>query len=181
MTNLIVIVNGYPQSGKDTATGYLIEAMSEMAWSCAQFSIIDPVRDFLFRIGVRCIDKTPEQRKLMSDIMDRLEAHDHALSMNVLERVEAWSLNQNTYMDRAAFIHVRQISAINWIKQSVTNAMVVTLGIERSGTDQGLSNAADSGVWNYHYDCVIGNNSSLSEFQWSCRAIAEFLDLEARR
>ncbi|MCM2470929.1 hypothetical protein [Agrobacterium vitis] len=180
MTNLIVIVNGYPQSGKDTATGFLIEAMTEMAWSCARFSIIDPVRDFLFRIGVRCIDKTPEQRKLMADIMDRLEAHDHALSMNVLERIEG-HLSQDTYLNRVAFLHVRQISAINWIKQTASNTMVTTLGIERTGTEQGLSNAADSGVWDYHYDCVIGNNGSLSELQSSCRAIAEFLDLEARR
>ncbi|NTA34353.1 hypothetical protein G6K96_21715 [Agrobacterium vitis] len=182
MTNLIVIVNGYPQSGKDTATGYLIEAMTRKGWQASAFSIINPVRHFLSSLGIGDKGKTPEYRKLMADVMDRVEAHnhEHALSRMVLRAIEHAFANYPLDIGpnrSVAFLHVRQIETIQWIKANAPQgAKVITLGIRRPGTGQDLSNAADSGVWDYPYDCVINNGGDLLVFKDTCELMAETLE-----
>ncbi|BCH56021.1 hypothetical protein RvVAR031_36310 [Agrobacterium vitis] len=186
MTNLIVIVNGYPQSGKDTATGFLVEAMRGMGWSCAHFSIINPVRHFLSSLGISDIEKTPEYRKLMADVMDRVEAHnhEHALSRIVLRAIEHAFANYPLDIGpnrSVAFLHVRQIETIQWIKANAPQgAKVVTLIVNRNGAVVEPSNVADAGVWGMTYDIVIGNHGPLDQLSEACDDVALHLDREGR-
>ena len=63
MQKQIIILNGMARSGKQEVYNILNSKIP-----CEQYSIVDPVRDFLKRIGVPDNSKSEEWRKLVSDI-----------------------------------------------------------------------------------------------------------------
>ena len=71
MQKQIIVLNGMARSGKQEVFNILNKKIQS-----EQYSIVDPVREFLKSLGVRESGKSEEWRRLMSDIKLALDDYD---------------------------------------------------------------------------------------------------------
>lgn len=143
----IVIINGYPESGKDTFINY-----------CSQYakvkniSTVDRVKEALKILGWDGKSKTPEVRKALSDMKDiSTKLFNGPFNYVTLEAKVA----HNTEI---VFIHCREPEEIDKLKNALGAA---TLLIDRVKSDRQITNHADQKVYNYSYDYIVDNNDTL--------------------
>jgi len=64
----VVIVNGHPRAGKDTAVDFLEVMLGEAGHNVMRYSSIDPVREALSHIGVDTSAKTEADRAVLVEV-----------------------------------------------------------------------------------------------------------------
>lgn len=162
----LVIINGTGGSGKDS----FVEAVSRnIQGKCYNYSTVDFVKYVAICAGWRK-DKTPENRKFLSDLKKLLTEWDdvpykktameiHSNTMDALEN--------DVLRSSVMFIHCREPEEI---ARLVENWGAHSLLVTRTAADEvEQSNDSDRNVRNYEYDTIVENNGTLAELEDSAR------------
>lgn len=169
----IVVINGYPKSGKDT----FIDACTKHEL-VLRFSIIDWVKSVAKMCGWEG-KKTSEDRKFLCELKDLMAGYNDMPFRTVCTVA-------NSFCDGVRgviFITMREPEDIERFKKLYPN--VVTLFINRpvarfanTVVVDDVRNRADDNVENYNYDYYIDNNGTLEMLEES--AVTFLNDLEEK-
>ena len=159
----IVVVNGKPTSGKSTFESLCIGLGHAR---CYVYSSIDYVKTVARSCGWTG-EKTPENRKFLSDLKDLLTTWNDVPMKKIHEKIQSI---QDTFTDSGdladdvvVFIDVREPEEIQRLKDYYG---ATTLLITRASADaEDASNHADDDVYNFGYDLIIENNGTLDDLR----------------
>lgn len=163
----IVIINGREGSGKDT----FVEVAKSMLgdFRCFNYSTVDFVKFVAACAGWKG-DKTPENRKFLSDLKKLLiEWHDVPYQKTRVEIRDCMLVasGNDCLGDSVMFIHCREPEEID---RFVKDFSAHTLLISRAAADENEpSNSSDENVYDYGYDTIVENNGDLEELRESVR------------
>lgn len=164
----IVIINGFPRSGKSTFVGICKNLSLQTNIFVREVSTVDFVKDIATKCGWNG-EKDAKNRKFLSDLKDLLtEWNDIPIKdiKNSLKKFETFLKvygNEKINNNSIFFIHCREPKEIERLKQELN---AVTLLIVRDcELNKEQSNHSDSEVLNYKYDYVIGNNGTLQRLE----------------
>ena len=163
---MIYIVNGKPESGKTTFENFVKTHMGDPY--CVILSTITVVKEIAKYCGWNG-EKTPKDRKFLSDLKDLLtEWHDIPFNSVVnTVRVEKNEFDMYGIKDYAIFIDCREPKEIDRLKKKLGAKTVL---IRRDNHQIETSNHADEEVEDYEYDIVIKNNGTLDYLERQAKA-----------
>lgn len=172
---VLVIVNGYPRSGKDTFVGFAIDHFTTLGWRASAVSTIDQVKKITRDLGIIDEPKTPEKRALWADIKAAFERYDRFLTRRLLcEHMKFMRTMQDaTARAQILFIHVREPDAIEFIGSIREEFEFQTAFVDRPDAERVTSNASDINVEDFPYSWTISNTGSLHQLQAAARDFAD--------
>ena len=159
----IVVVNGRPGCGKTTFESI---CKKEMGAFCEVISTIDVIKEIAKYGGWRS-EKTPEARKLLSDLKDLFSEYNDLSFITIENFIKNWEAELMDYSvsshPHILFVDSREPEEINRFKNKFG---AITLLIRRPDVEtEELSNHADANVFEYEYDYVIHNTGSLENLK----------------
>ena len=180
----VVIINGKPQSGKDTfckyAQGYCDDDESA---NTLIISSVDPLKEMLTQLGWDGT-KTDKIRDMLMDMKQLWVQNQDGLTMflfnNILEFHKAC-----TGEDNIVFVHIREPEEIKKLVNALTGFEsmgidVISLLVIRKGGEDTPNQPAETRrsddealINNYEYDVTINNDEDLIKLQ---ELAAEFVD-----
>lgn len=146
----VVIVNGFPGSGKDTLIDYICEKHS-----AEKVSSVDKVKEIATIMGWDAV-KTPEARKFLATIKDAWTEYNNG---PFHEMKRAIAKCRKDYI----FLIVREPNEIRKLKDAFPNAK--TLLVKRTQALGDQSNEADLNVETYPYSHTIFNDNSVEDLK----------------
>lgn len=163
----VIIVNGFPQSGKDTFIQMCLDILGPYG---EQISTVDAIKEFAKFAGWNG-EKDLQSRKALSDIKDIMTEWLDLPYKEVKKAIRSLELEADTYglnyNDFFLFVHSREPDEI---KRFVDDFGAKTLLIVRPGMEkQELNNHADKDVLLLNYDYSILNNGSLEKLEESAK------------
>ncbi|QIG68801.1 hypothetical protein EVB68_064 [Rhizobium phage RHph_Y2_6] len=165
----VIIINGYPQSGKDTFANMVLEYLITYGLWGSNISSIKPVWDMLKDQGIPMDNKGPEERALAAEVKGALNRYKRYADRMTCSKILD-SFPENTawvFKHGVTFLHIREPESIAFCKQvlSTNNVTTQTLFIDRPDANRNMGNPVDEGVENYIYDFRITNSGSLDDFK----------------
>lgn len=159
----IYVINGFPQSGKSTFVRFCLDELG--AWG-KQVSTVDLIKDIAKSCGWNG-EKTPKNRKFLSDLKDLLTEWNDIPYKRVLKEKRLYELPFEQVEiptdDCFFFIHCREPEEI---QKFVDGIGAKTILIQRESVDKlQQSNHADEDILKYRYDIIITNNGDLKELK----------------
>lgn len=156
---LILIVNGSGGVGKDTICDILSKHINTRV-----FSSITPIKEIAKEIGW-CGEKTPEARKMLSDLKDICTEYSNLPFRYMCECLFMTEANEpDIYL---VVFHIREpeeiAKFIDYAKK--TEHICKTLLIKSSRTMENYGNHADDNVENFNYDMVYQNDGTLENLE----------------
>lgn len=176
MQPTVVIVNGFPRSGKDETVKQTVIHLRDMGINAAQFSSIDPFRHAVEALGLDPHKKTPAMRALLSEWKASADKHFDFSTQQVANQCRAtFNANNGSLLnERVAFTFIREPHNIAKLKEALKHDEMVVLAVlvksDRSETVD--SNTSDTDVENYEYDVVINNNGTIEDLADGCFDLA---------
>ena len=156
----IYILNGKAGSGKTTFFKLIEEKCHNYVYN---YSTVDLVKKVAYGCGWNG-EKTPENRKFLSDLKDLLTEWDDVPYKDCLKEIKRITSLADIYDvehdDWAIFIDCREPKEI---QKFVDRLGAKTIFIDRKIEDYNASNHADANVENFEYDIVINNNGTLED------------------
>ena len=156
---MIIIINGYPTSGKDT----LCE-IAEEKFNVINYSTVDTVKDIASDMGWNG-EKTPENRAMLSALKDFYTNWFDGPFKEMINIIKYEHI-ENDWAD-FIFFHIREPDEIlrieEWCEENAVE--YYSLFIRRKSVEGEQSNHADSEVENHIYSCYLNNNGTLDEFR----------------
>lgn len=169
-----VVINGAPSAGKDE---FVKQVKSIIDFRCLNVSTVDFVKEVAQFCGWNG-EKTPRNRKFLSDLKDLLTEWDDIPLKKVKDTIEFYKRfmrHQNISEDSLiVFIHVREPKEIARLAKEWG---AITLFIQRPNNDQAISNHADLEVANYQYDYYINNDGTIEDLKEKAKNFLQELDL----
>ena len=167
----LVVVNGYPGSGKTT---FETICKTIMGPYCRSRSTIDKVKSLAMRAGWDG-KKTPEARKLLSDLKDLLTQFNDMPFRDIVSHLGYFEHELAQYgvesENALFFVDSREPEEIARFKKELD---AITLLIRRPGDDTNQSNHADANVEDFEYDFVINNDGNITDLEQKAK---DFLNL----
>ena len=158
----IVVVNGFPQVGKDE---FVRCCLSELGAFGKLISTVDFVKEIAARCGWDGT-KTPQNRKFLSDLKDLLTNWGDVPYKKTLQEIDMFKFDLNCWNvpDKGVvFIMCREPEEIERFERELNAKSVL---IRRASVEfEQQSNHADSEVLNHKYDYIIENNSTVDELK----------------
>jgi len=158
----VVIINGFPGSGKDTFVN-----MALLYWDQVyNIHTSDGVKGMLWELGWDG-SKTPQTRKLLADMLGFAYANN-AVFKFVAEEVKA--IHMHSSGKAIIFVHCREYANVQALKL-MFNA--TTLFIDRNAAESvAYSNSSDlrAGEHKEKYDTIVYNNGSLKILEYNALA-----------
>lgn len=161
MNKYIFITNGMARSGKDTFAALMNEFVPTKKYSSI---------DYIKEIAKLCDwdgRKDEKSRKFLSDLKVLTSQYNDLPFKKIQEEIEKFN---NDDVHKILLIDIREPREIE--KLCKMNKSIRTILIKRNAVKNITSNMADAGVFNYDYDFVIENNSSISDLK---KKVADFL------
>lgn len=153
----VVVINGTPESGKDTFVDFCKTANKQIG--IISYSTIDTVKKIAGYLGWDG-RKTELDRKFLAELKSAITNWDEDFFIKEIRQII--NLYKSVNYQLVLFVFCRE----PWqIKKIVENFNAATLLIERKDKKGKQSNIADSSVFNYNYDYKIKNNLTLKELQ----------------
>lgn len=156
----IYMLNGKAGSGKTTFFKLIEEKCRNYVYN---YSTVDLVKKVAYGCGWNG-EKTPENRKFLSDLKDLLTEWDDVPYKDCLKEIKRITSLADIYDvehdDWAIFIDCREPKEI---QKFVDRLGAKTIFIDRKIEDYNASNHADANVENFEYDIVINNNGTLED------------------
>lgn len=156
----IYILNGKAGSGKTTFFKLIEEKCRNYVYN---YSTVDLVKKVAYGCGWNG-EKTPENRKFLSDLKDLLTEWNDVPYKDCLKEIKRITSLADIYDvehdDWAIFIDCREPKEI---QKFVDRLGAKTIFIDRKIEDYNASNHADANVENFKYDIVINNNGTLED------------------
>lgn len=160
-----IVVNGYPNSGKNTFVDFLNENCRGNAW----FYEYDTVGEYKTiaekYYGWDGESKTEEVRELISDLKQldiKFRNGPFVDLVNYIEHEAKWLVNNNAESDGVVCIYCREPSEIKKIKDKYPD--LVTVKIESPYSEM-VNNSSDMSVNCIDYDYVIENSGTWEELR----------------
>lgn len=161
----IVILGGYPTSGKDTFIDFCRRSKERnREWLVNDTSMVYDVKIIAEQCGWDHT-KTPKNRKFLSDLKDLLDEWGDFSFKKVYEYISGWAfiLNDDDYEEMIIFVVARQPEDIARLKEEYN---ATTVCIRRASAENGeKSNHADEHALDYEFDVVIENNGDMEELK----------------
>jgi len=151
----VLIVNGFPRSGKDT----LCNLLTDFGYRVLRFSTVDTIKNIMAQLGWDG-SKSSKWRNAMSDLKDWYTKYfDGPFE-------ESKIVIQNSYIYDFVCLHCREPEEILKLKQwcDKSNIDCLTVFVNRKLENMNITNHADSNVMQYSYDVYLDNNNSLKAF-----------------
>ena len=159
----IFIVNGAPGSGKTTFEDFCCRAPHVYgAHILSTITFVKEVAEFCGWNG----EKTPENRKFLSDLKDLLTKWNDVPFNKVLDELD----ELNYYGAQYVFIDCREPEEIEKLKQELNATTVL---VRRAGHRVEASNHADKNVEDYEYDLYIENDGDLEDLKLKAEEFME--------
>lgn len=159
----IVVINGFPKSGKDTFCDICREICAGSKTFVYSYSTIDIIKEIAKNSYGWNGEKTPEARKLLSDLKQIMTKKGDIPFNDICRKISVAQMGmRSTNMNQVIFIHCREPEEI---EKFVKKYNAITVFIDRAHHELELSNSSDMDVLNYHYDYVIDNNGTLTELK----------------
>lgn len=161
---IVLIINGYPRSGKDTFCNILGKK-----YKVLNHSTVDRVKEIAILMGWDGI-KTPKSREMLSDLKDFTTKWFDMSYNDIKSIIKGWynwyKKNEDVSLGVDFIcIHVREPDEIKKIVDFCNkNCYTVNTVFIRRDHNLKLSNYADKNVEDYEYDVYIDNNSTLDDF-----------------
>ena len=163
----IFIVNGFPGSGKTTFENYV----TKLAPKYGYIVFIDSTINFVKEIARKCGwdgEKTPKNRKFLSDLKDLLTNWNDIPFKQVKQNLESFKRELQMYdlkQDQGiVFIDCREPKEIKRLCTEL-NAKSLLVHSEKLDMASVISNHADFEVLNFDYDIVIDNRGTLEALE----------------
>ncbi|MCW5720743.1 MAG: hypothetical protein KIS86_06335 [Devosia sp.] len=177
MTKLVVVINGHPRSGKDTAVEFLMNALIDTGVATWAMSSIDPVRELLAPVSDLSA-KTEADRLLLAEIGRAVETHSDWRTRQVVQ-FAASMFYQAADEPAVLFVHMREPDLMRKLNAMLTEALpevgFFTAFVDRPDAIPVTSNEADAAVTSMRYDLTIHNYGDLHRLEQVCRSLADRL------
>lgn len=156
----IYVLNGKAGSGKTTFFELIEEKCRNYVFNYSTVDLVKEVATFCGWNG----EKTPENRKFLSDLKDLLTEWDDVPYKDCIQEIHRIESLANSYdvnhSDWAIFIDCREPQEI---QKFVDRLGAKTIFIDREIKGYIASNHADAEVENFKYDIIINNNGTLED------------------
>ena len=160
----IVIINGTPGSGKDEFVKQSQKILGD--FRCYNYSTIDFVKFVAICAGWKQ-DKTPENRRFLSDLKKLLTTWDDVPLKKTLAEVrdchrfaEAHECLEQSVM----FIHCREPEEIERLMDCLGGYNCHTLLVKRAAADEiEQSNESDARINDYAYEAFVINDGTIED------------------
>lgn len=154
------IINGKPQSGKDTFVDTIINLMNSDDLKAQKFSTVDSVKAAAIFLGWDG-EKDAKGRNFLSDLKDlSTKYYDNPL-------IEVLGLLY-LYPETTFFLFIREPEEIEKLIKSYEKGKFKTVCVVREiDNSNRITNHADQNVYDFEYDHIILNNGTLDDFKQS--------------
>lgn len=171
----VIVINGYPQSGKST----FVEFVKKWNKPTLELSMVDLTKKVAKTAGWNG-EKEPADRRFLAHLKDLLEEwHDRPYQYVYNQITGAAKHYKEDFVDDyfynnfIIFVHAREAKDINRLKEDFG---AKTLLIKREEVDNNeQSNHADSAVGDYSYDYTITNNEGLEKLEDKARVFISLI------
>ena len=152
----IIVINGYPRSGKDEFV-----KIADEKYKVVQLSTVDTVK-YVAKIFGWDGKKDRISRKMLSDLKLFYSKHFNGPYKECTELIES---GRGIY--DIVFLHVREPNEIECIKMYCRAADIkfYSLFIDRNDSEKTHLAKSDTQVQEYTYDIVVRNNGTLDEYK----------------
>lgn len=164
----IIIINGYPGSGKTTFQLFCSAMIKNAGYSAYSRSTVDEVKHIASYCGWDG-SKTPENRKFLSELKQLLISYNDFCLNDIKGFVEAIRTIEKNNKNCTIFIDCREKDEIEKLVNAFPHDQVKRVCIIRTVDQSTLSNHADRDVYEITYDYYINNNESLSHLNEEAR------------
>lgn len=158
----VFIVNGYPGSGKSTFVKFCQEEIGENL--CKDLSTVDLVKQLAYECGWNG-EKTPENRKFLSDLKDLLTEWNDIPYKDIANTIRIFEDELIAYIGSTAgsfvFVQCREPQEI----QKFVDRLGAQTIFVRGNHEKTLSNHADKLVEDFEYDYYIDNYGTLDDLR----------------
>ena len=175
MIKQVFIINGSGGVGKDTFVEF-VEMIptfefigkneNNTVWfknlEIRNYSSVSKVKEIAKIIGWNG-EKTERDRKFLSDLK-LLTTEYNDMPLNDMKKYTRSFMNPGD-INRILFLHIREPEEIAKAVNEFKEYNVKTILVIRDSIKHITSNMADENVYNYNYDIVINNNSTLEELR----------------
>lgn len=164
MKKTLVILNGFPRSGKDSFADFCIEHLTKQNVKAVKFSSVDKIKEASKLIGYTDL-KSDHEREFLSKLKElTTDYFDHPFNYITNFIVE------NDY--QIFFVMIREIDEIRRIVNhydfTESTVEVITVLIE-GNNELRLNNNSDKNVKKYVYDYTFENSTNLEN--WKQKAV----------
>lgn len=162
----VIAINGPPRAGKDTAVDMMTAHLEETGIPTLEYSSIQPVKDMLADY-VDLKAKTPADRRLLALVGDALQEHSGFRTNNSLFQISEFF---DKHDDGVFFLHMREPDLIDKVLAGcrVLGINFIRVFMESDRAEDVQNNAADAGVRDGTYDCLLVNNGTLEDLAEEC-------------
>jgi hypothetical protein len=159
---MIIVVNGFPKSGKDEFVKYCIEYLEDKNITGYNTSSVDKIKEIakLLRWDG---EKTPKARKFLSDLKDLYSDYCNGPTLDVIDF--------HTKNKGITFFHCREPKEIEELVKLKKDT--ITVLIKRYDTTTCDTNHADIFVEEYPYNYIIENKTDLDTLKQSAKTFIE--------
>ena len=165
----VIVINGHAQSGKST---FVSMCKDYPGVDVYEFSMGDAVKAMAKVIGWDESQKSPRDRKFLSDLKDLIEDYNDGAYEYVKYLIDNF-VPDNVAGPQVVFIHARNIEDINRL---VKDYNARTLVIRRKFVEGiQLENRADTGWWTPDYDYAVNNNDGLKFLRKTSEDFMEYI------
>lgn len=161
MNKQIFVINGFGGVGKDTFVELVSVELNDRLkrfHTVVNFSSVDKVKEIAREIGWDG-RKTEKDRKFLSDLKSLTRDYCDMPFQSMKNKIKEFLESEE---GQVLFLHIRESEEI---KRVVNEFGAKTILIVRDSVTQITSNTSDKNVFDYHYDFIVDNNSTIEELQ----------------
>jgi len=162
----IIIVNGYPQSGKDTFVSIACKILNRQGINSYAYSSVEEVKKAAKLLGWNGV-KTPTNRNALSELKDLSSLYWDGPFRSMEKQL-------NFVTEGVIFFFIREPEEIERMVKCYPET--ITVFIKRAEHEE-ATNHADQELENYIYDFYIFNNGSLERLEESINTFLEYNEI----
>ena len=156
MAKHIFVINGSGGVGKDSFCNIIRDYSGHDTYI---ISSVDDIKKKAMSMGWDGTSKSEKDRKFLSDLKDLCSWYNDSPYEYIKREIKYFNASiKKEFM----FIHIREAKEIERIKQDFG---AKTILVVNDNVPHIVSNDADKGVFDYHYDYIIRNNSTLDDLK----------------
>ena len=166
----VIVINGAAASGKSTFVKMCAEYPDVDLY---EFSMVDAAKAMARLINWDESQKTPRDRKFLSNLKDLIDLYNDGSYEYVKYQVHNHVLPSDVNGQRIVFIHAREPQDITRLVKDFNAKTLVIRRKKAEETKQ--NNHADSEWWNYMYDYAVDNNDGFEFLKKNSENFMEFI------
>lgn len=167
----LIIINGYPRSGKDTFVGLIGEYMNENLPQSyiKSMSTVDVIKNIAENYLGWDGDKTSYWREKLSNMKDFFDKEFDLSLLSIKSELDNLK-SLSYYTPRVLSVMIREpeqiTSVVDMIDSEYSDSVECSVVfMNRDSCDKSQMNHADRNVENYLYDVHINNNGTLEDLK----------------